>query len=195
MRSGRKAFGAVRRNKRDNTKKGGVRIDTILDYLDEIDDVLENSKAVPFSNNRVAVDRIRLTEILEDIRLNLPGEIEKAQRIVTDHERIVEDARRKAAGIIEDARLETSKLADEHEIAEMAYRRADQIINAAQRDAREIRQNAIGYADGLLQKAEDAVRDAMTLMNQATRNIDELFHSNLEIISQNRNELQENLRK
>lgn len=157
--------------------------------------MLESSKAVPFSGNRVSIDKGHLTEIIEQIRMNLPIEIEKAQRIVTDHERIVEDARRKAAGIIEDAKAEVSKLADEHKIAELAYIRADEIENEAKNYAWEMRHSAITYADGMLQKVEDTIRDAMSLMNQTNRKIDELFHENLEIISQNRNELRENLNR
>ena len=170
-------------------------MDTILDYLDEIDDILETSKPVPFSNNRVSVDKLRLTEILEEIRLNLPVEIDKAQRIVTDHERIIEDAKRKASIIIEDAKHEITKLADEHEIASLAYERAREIMDEAKIDARDMRHNAMAYADTLLERIEDSIRDAMTLMNQTNRGIDELFNSNIEIINQNRRELQENLKK
>jgi len=170
-------------------------MDTILDYLDEIDDILESSKAVPFSNNRISIDKMRLTEILEEIRLNLPVEIDRAQRIVTDHERIVEDAKRKAALIIEDARTEIIKLADEHEIAVMAYERAREIIDEARKDAKDMRQNAMEYADGILERIEDAIRDATTMMNQTTRGIDEMFSGNLDVIHQNRKELQENINK
>jgi len=170
-------------------------MDTILDYLDEIDDILESSKAVPFSNNRISIDKIRLSEILEEIRLNLPVEIDKAQRIVTDHERIVEDAKRRAANIIEDARVEITRMADEHEIANLAYERAREIVEESKSDAKDMRLNAMEYADGILERIEDAIRDAATMMNQATRGIDELLNNNLDLINQNRKELQENIKR
>lgn len=169
-------------------------MDTILDYLDEIDDILENSKPVPFSN-RVSIDKARLSELLEEIRLNLPVEIDKAQRIVTDHERIVEDARRKASLVIDDARQEINKRANEHEITALATEHAREIIDDAKKDAKEMRQNAMEYADEILEKVENTLRKAMSLMNQSTRNIDELFNDNLELINQNRKELQENTKK
>ncbi|MDR1688642.1 MAG: hypothetical protein LBS21_08540 [Clostridiales bacterium] len=169
-------------------------MDTILDFLDEIDDILEGSKPVPFSN-KVSIEKVRLTDILEEIRLNLPVEIDKAQKIVTDHERIVDDAKRKAQMIIEDAREEIMRQADEHEISKMAYDRAREIVDEARRDAKEIRQNAMEYADGILEKVEDSIRKSMTMMNQSTRAIDELFNDNLDLISNNRSELQVSTKK
>lgn len=169
-------------------------MDTILDYLDEIDDILENSKPVPFSN-KVSVDKVRLSSILEDIRLNLPVEIDKAQRIVNDHERIVEDAKRKSSMIIDEARQEISKRANEHEITELANERAREITDEAKKDAKEMRQNAMEYADSILEKVEDTLRSAMAILNQTTRGIDDLINNNLDLINKNRIELQENTKK
>jgi vacuolar-type H+-ATPase subunit H len=168
-------------------------MDTILDYLDEIEEMLDKSKPVPFSN-RVSIDRDKFIDIIEEIRLNLPIEIDKAQKIVSDHERIVGDARNKAGIILEEARLEAGKLADEHEVYKQALEQANEVIEKSKKDSREMRINAMEYADEILAKAEATLRDSMAAVNQSTRAIDDLFNNTLEIIYTNRQELRGNKR-
>lgn len=169
-------------------------MDTILDYLDAIEEIIESGRPVHFSN-RISIDSLRLTEILQEIRLNLPAEIDRAQKIVQDHERIVEDAKRKRYMLLEDAQAEANALADEHEIYKMACERGEEIIENAKRDAKEMRQNAVEYADEILEKVEKSIREAMQNMNKTTRSIDELFNNNLELIYSNRQELQVNTKR
>lgn len=169
-------------------------MDTILDYLDDIEEILENSRPSPFSS-KVPVDRDKFFEIIEEIRLNLPVEMDKAQKIVSDHERIVADARNKAKMIISEAQMEAAKLADEHEVYRRALEQANETIEKSKKDAKDMRLNAMEYADEILAKAESTLREAMSSVNQSTRAIDTFFNNTLDIIYSNRQELRGNSKK
>lgn len=47
-------------------------METVLDLLNELEETLDNSRAVPFSN-RVSVDKEELYEIITEIRMKLPN--------------------------------------------------------------------------------------------------------------------------
>ena len=53
-----------------------MNIDEILNM---IDDMLEEAWSLPFSGGRCVVDAQKVKECVEDIRLNLPGEIKQAK--------------------------------------------------------------------------------------------------------------------
>ena len=165
-------------------------METILDFLDEMEEILDASRPVPFSN-KVSVDRERLFDIIERIRLNLPTEIEKAQKIVYDYERIIGDARSKSEIIMDEARTEAANRADDHEVYKIAEQKAEEIIEKSKKEANEVRQNVMEYADEILAKAEATVREVMSSVNQGTRAIDDLFNNTLDIIYDNRQELRE----
>ena len=58
-----------------------MNIDEILNM---IDDMLEEAWSLPFSGGRCVVDAQKVKECIEDIRLNLPGEIKQAKMMVAD---------------------------------------------------------------------------------------------------------------
>ena len=169
-------------------------METILDFLDEMEEILDTSKPVPFTN-KVSVDRERLFDIIERIRLNLPTEIDKAQKIVYDYERIINEARNKSDIIVDEARTEAEKRADEHEVYKIAVQQANEVVEKSQKEANDIRQNVMEYADEILAKAENTLREVMTSVNQGTRAIDDLFNNTLDIIYDNRQELRGNKNK
>ena len=169
-------------------------METILDFLDEMEEIIDQAKSVPFTN-RISIDRERLFDVIEKIRLNLPIEIDKAQKIVADYERILADARGKSDIIVDEARHEADKRADEHEVYKIAVQRAEEMIDKSNKEANDIRQNVMEYADEILAKTENTVRDVMTSVNQGTRAIDDLFNKTLDIIYENRQELRGNKRQ
>ena len=70
-----------------------MNIDEILNM---IDDMLEEAWSLPFSGGRCVVDAQKVKECVEDIRLNLPGEIKQAKMIVADRNDIIKTAERQA---------------------------------------------------------------------------------------------------
>ncbi|MCL2461655.1 MAG: ATPase, partial [Defluviitaleaceae bacterium] len=73
--------------------------ESLMDFLDELEELVESCKSVPFSN-RVAVEKDRILDIVRDIRLNIPVELRQAQRILDEHDKIVNEANVKASSIL-----------------------------------------------------------------------------------------------
>ena len=84
-------------------------MDALLDYLDDIEEVLVKSKSIPLTG-RVSVDKERILDIINKIRFNLPEDIRLAQRIVDDHDKIINDAKHMANSLLDEAKREVKSM-------------------------------------------------------------------------------------
>lgn len=177
-------------------------METVVDYLARIDDqlskmedLLESCRGVPFSN-KVSVDKHQIYDIIDELRPiiddignDLPNEIKQARRIISDGEKIIGDAKMKSDSILQNAEAESAKLVDEHELVKKASAQAMQLLEESKKTARELRKNAIEYADEILSRAEDAVREAMDQAAMQANATQEFFSSTVDVLYENRKEL------
>ncbi|MDR1540177.1 MAG: ATPase [Clostridiales bacterium] len=163
-------------------------MESLLDYLDMLEDLLDSSKSMPFSN-RVSVDREKIFDIIRDIRLNLPNEIRQAQRIIEEHDKIINDAKIKAASIVKEADGTAKMMTNNHEIFKRATEQATEVIEETKKNARDMRLNAMDYADEILAKTEKIIQEAMTNIDQQHQMINEYFAKTTDVLYSNRQEL------
>lgn len=163
-------------------------MDTIDALLDELDDLLESSRTVPFSN-KVGVDREEILEIIDSIRLNLPAEIKQAQRIVDNCDKIINDANNKAKSIIKEVEEQAERLTSEHEISKRAKEQAAIIIDEAKTSARGMRIGAVEYADELLANTEQVIKETLEEFVKKSRTVEDFLSNEIDIIYDNRQEL------
>lgn len=163
-------------------------MDSLLDYLDQIEDILDASKSVPFSN-KISVEKERIYDVMNEIRLNLPTEIRHAQRIIEDHDKIIADARSKAAGILKEAEEEAKILTNEHEIFRRANEQATDIIEESKKSVREMRLNAMDYADEMLEKAESMIKEAMENLDEQFKMVNNYLAQMSDVLYENRQSL------
>ena len=132
----------------------------IFTLLETIEEMLETSKAIPFSTKGV-VDREEMLEIIKEIRLKLPEELKQAKWVKEERQRILVEAQKEADDIVKEAENRIISMIDEHEITRKAYEQKAQIIEAANEMSREISNGTKDYADNLLAKIEMVLEDAL----------------------------------
>jgi F0F1-type ATP synthase membrane subunit b/b' len=164
-------------------------MDALLFYLAEMEEVLESSKKSMLFSDKVSVDKNKLMEIITELRLNLPDDIRMAQRLLGDHDRVLEDAQNKAKIIIEDAELEAKKLVRDDEITRRAMAEAEDIKDAAKKEVRDMRMGAMEYIDEILGKAESKIRETMTNLGKQHSIIHEYFAQTVDVLYDNRQQL------
>jgi len=135
----------------------------ILSILEALEDVVEKSISVPLSG-RSLVDKEELLELIKEIRLKLPDDIKQAKWVKEERQRILLEAQKEANNVIQEAESKISSLVDEHEITRKAYEQANEIISNAQKNAREIRLGAREYADSILNKVEQILKDTQDVI-------------------------------
>ena len=129
----------------------------IEDLLSSIDEILEQAKAVPFSD-KVMVERAEILEITKEIRLRLPTEIEQSKWVLEEKNRILADAQKEADAKIAAAEEERSNMVNEHEVTKRAYAQAEEIVEASKKVARDMKIGAKEYADDLLQQVDEQMK-------------------------------------
>ncbi len=133
----------------------------IEQIIDELDEYISDCKYQPFSNSKIVVNKEELDEIIVELRMRVPDEIKKYQKIISQQDAILDDARNQAQNMINDAQQQIDVLVSDHEVMQRAYQRAnevveeahgqaDSIIDQAVADANNIREGAMQYADNLL---------------------------------------------
>ncbi len=135
----------------------------ILNILETLEDVIEKSVTVPFIG-KALVDKEEILEIIREIRLKLPDDLKQAKWVKEERQRILLEAQKEANSIIQDAESKIASLVDEHEITKKAYEQANEIIANAQKNAREIRMGTREYADSLLAKVQEIMRETIELI-------------------------------
>lgn len=163
-------------------------MDSILQLLEVIEDILDGSSTLPFTG-KVMVDKDELYEIITDIRLKLPNEIKQSKWVIEERNKILIDAQKEAENILKDADEKISKLVDENEITKRAYEQAEEIIESAKQNSREMRLGAIDYVDEILSAVEGKVKQTLENIHKETSELEEALGKTIDVIYSNRQEL------
>lgn len=150
---------------------------TIEDFLDLLEETIEDGKSVVLTN-KIMVDGEKMKEIIEDIRLNMPEEIRKAKKIVEDRATILEKAAADAEMTIRKAEEQQQLMVSDTEVMKVAQAQsnallaksngeANDIIAEAKDKATTMRNSAIRFVDDLMRQADDALYDNLSELRRA----------------------------
>lgn len=172
----------------------------IEQLIDEIETYIDGCKYQPLSNTKIIVNKEEIDELLRELRMKTPDEIKRYQKIISNKEAILSDARAKAEALINDATVHTNQLISEHEIYQQAYAQATIVVKQATQQAQEILDNAVMEANSMraaaMQYTDDILANVENLMAQTMKMttdhyesfISSLNHYN-DIVNANRVEL------
>ena len=172
----------------------------IEQLIDEIEEYIDSCKFQPLSNTKIVVNKEEIEELLRELRMKTPDEIKRYQKIISNKEAILNDAREKAEALINEATVHTNELINEHEIMQQAYAQANEIVTLASNQAQEIvdsatmeahalRTSAVQYTDDLLAHVEEILLYSLnttgTKYDEFMKSLNECY----EIVQANRAEL------
>ena len=134
----------------------------IEQLIDEIEDYIDGCKYQPLSKTNIIVNKEEIDELLRELRMKTPDEIKRYQKIITNKEAILNDARSKAEALINEATVHTNELINEHEIMQQAYAQANEVVTLATHQAQEILDNATIEANGMRASAMQYLDDMLS---------------------------------
>lgn len=153
----------------------------IEQLIDEIEEYIDGCKYQPFSNTKIVVDKEEIDELLRELRMKTPDEIKRYQKIISNKEAILSDARAKAEALINEATVHTNELINEHEIMQQAYAQANEVVTMATHQAQEILDNATMEANNMrtaaMQYTDGILANVENLLNQTMKTTQEHFDS------------------
>lgn len=166
------------------------------EIIDDIEEFINDAKPARFNPGKVMVDEEILMTMLEELRSRLPSEMERSKQIVQSKQDIIDDAKIKADAILQNAIKEASETVEDHEIVQLAKRRAadiereadqyaDAAIAKAKAEAKELRVGAMEYT-------VDLMEDMKALMGRIQKTQDEIHSQVTERISEEIADIQAN---
>ena len=167
----------------------------VLELLDELDEIIEVSSSVPVVR-KVMVDPNEITEIVKEIRLELPDEIQQAQWIKNERQRILDEAKAEYESILTEARQKADALVENDEITVKAKQRADEILRIAQENSQVMKMSILDYTDSMLYNLQEKV-DQMyaTYFTDMYDDLQATFDKINNNIATSRNEVKEQIYK
>lgn len=134
--------------------------------LEEIESLVVDGKHVMFTN-KIIIDENDLIRLVDDLRNEMPGELQKASRIMEDREQIIAEARQEATSIVDQAKEYANKLVEESEIVVQAQQRSEQIMEQTMQNANQLKDNAEQYANEVFDHMIANVSNALNVLQQA----------------------------
>lgn len=172
----------------------------IEQLIDEIEEYIDNCKYKAFSTDIIMVNKSEIDELLRELRMKTPEEIKRYQKIISNKEAILNDAKQKAQELINDATIQTNELISEHQIMQQAYAQANEIVELATKQAQEILDSAtteannvktaaMQYTDDILANLENIIKHSIEVSTKDYNTMISNLNNIDSIVSSNRAEL------
>lgn len=163
----------------------------VLDLLEEIEEIADTSSSVPLTA-KIMVDREEILEIVKDIKVALPDEIQQAQFIKNERQRILDEAKNEYEMIIKDAEKQAEMLVDEHEITSQAKHRAMELTKKTEDNIRQLKMGSFEYVDKILFEFQEKMEILNTqYFGDMFNNLQKTFDDINDKLLENRNEIKE----
>ena len=133
----------------------------ILHLIDRLEEILNDSRAIPFTHN-VVVDEDKVLDLIDQMRVAIPEEVKKSQQLLAQRDRLLAQAQEEANRTLALAREKSEQLVERDAIVQAAQARAEQIVVQAKADIETTRHDADEYAMDTLTKLEMELDRVMT---------------------------------
>jgi bifunctional DNA-binding transcriptional regulator/antitoxin component of YhaV-PrlF toxin-antitoxin module len=118
----------------------------ILHLIDRLEELIGEGMKLPIGG-RVAIDRRRLLDLIDQMRVAVPAELREAQEIVSQRDEVLAKAREESQLLLARAQQEVEERLGEEELVKAAQTRGDEMLQRAEEEA-----------ESLLKEAEERVR-------------------------------------
>jgi len=134
---------------------------SVVELVDILCQMVTEARGIPLGVDKCIVERDRVLDILDEIKTQLPSEIEESKKLISAKNEYIASAKREAESIRKVAEEHARQMVDDQEIIRMARAKAQEVMNGADQKSKELRKVANDYAEDALKRTEDAIADAL----------------------------------
>lgn len=144
----------------------------IQHLVDRLEDLIDEGRHWPLTKYTM-IDEERALEIIDQMRISIPEQIEKATRIVNQRDRLIAQANEEATRMVDLARKKSEELVERDAIVQTAKHRADNIIRQAEHAAGQIRDEADVYVMQVLKELEGQLLRTLTIVRNGISKVNQ----------------------
>jgi vacuolar-type H+-ATPase subunit H len=145
-----------------------VSLMDIQHLLDRLEVLLSDSRRI---GGKLIVDAQRSWDLIDQMRISIPEEVKRAQRVNQERDRVIAQAKEEAGRVIELARQEATKLTQEHPVTQQAQELAATIEARARRDADNVQRDADEYVLEVLGQLEADLTRTLTVVRNGVEKV------------------------
>ncbi|MBQ1303222.1 MAG: hypothetical protein IIY29_07785 [Firmicutes bacterium] len=161
----------------------------VLQLLEELEEIVQGASKVPLTGKSL-LDAEDLMEIIKEIRVELPEELQRAQWINDEKERIIGEAESERTAMLEEARAQSEAMIDRDEITNQARIKAEEIISNADMQSRNLKMRTYEYIDNVMNSMIERVEYANRVyMKDMYENLKKSFDQVTETLTDNKAEI------
>ena len=143
-------------------------IQHLIDRLEELFSGGRHIPLMPFA----LVDEQRALELIDQMRISIPEEIEKAKRVLRERDRVVAQANEEAARIRELAREKSETLVQRDSVTQAAQAQATTIISQSEKEAQQMKREADQYVIDVLGDLANALSSTLGIVENGISAVD-----------------------
>ena len=161
----------------------------VLKLLEELEDIVDDATGLPLSN-KIMVDAEEIFQIVREIRLALPDDVQQAKWIRDERDRILGEAKAEYERIIREAKKQADYLVESDDITLRATKLAAEIKQDAETHARVMRMRTYDYVDKMLYDMQEKMDELnMKYFGEMYTNLEQTFTAINETLAANREEM------
>lgn len=134
---------------------------SILDQLDQLEEIFLDGNRIPFSGNRLVNEQDAI-DLLDAIRESVPNEIIKAQEILIQGNKYIDKSKLLADDILTNAKKERNKLVDGYAVK----KEAERLIIEMQRETKERCEKMLSDTNQKTRIIENEIKIKLTRLEQ-----------------------------
>jgi len=163
----------------------------VLDLLEEIEEIVDTASGFPLTG-KIMVDANELLEIVKEIRTELPDEIQQAQWIKNERDRILGEAKTEYDTIVKDAQKQAEALIDQDEIMKKSKQRSSELMQSTEDNIRQLKMSTYDYVDGILFDFQEKMDElSATYFSDMFNKLEATFNEVNATLASNREEIKE----
>lgn len=162
---------------------------SVLDLLEEIEDIVDTAPGLPLTG-KIMIDANDLLEIVREIRLGLPDDVQQARWVKDEKDRILGEAKSEYEKIIVEAKKQAEYLVESDDITLKAQKLGEQIVKNAEEHARILKMRTYDYVDKMLFDMQAKMEDMnLKYFGEMYTNLENTFNGINEVLLANREEI------
>ena len=143
----------------------------VMELIDQLYTMVSEAWGVPLGNEKCIVERDQVLEILDEIKTAMPVELSEAKRLVSARDEFINNAKREAEGIRNQAEERARALVDDQEIVRIAKARSNEMLASTQAKADALRRASSQFCDEALRRTEEAISAACSRRTLRSRTL------------------------
>ncbi len=149
----------------------------VMELIEMLYTMVSEAWGVPLGNEKCIVERDKILEILDEIKTALPVELAEAKRLVSARNEFINNAKREAEGIRNQAEERARALVDGQEIVRIARARSSEMLaeaesrssemlTTAETKAQQLRRASSEFCEDMLRRTEETISAALGNVQQ-----------------------------